>query len=194
MEEEGGRREGQGGFADLFGRARKAGRLGWVERRRAESRTRFKRKVLRVNGAEVMPRPQQQQPSPARVFARSLVRFFRSLLFTLVLSLGIAGEKRGKERERKRWGESETFSPLSLRGFSPLLKHTLSSCLFPFSLSLSITVFFAYIIPRPFPSGERATFSLPRSSPLFFFLSVVSSHTLETARSFPRTAPITNSR
>lgn len=67
--------EGQGGSADLFGRARKAGRLGWVERRRAESRTRFKRKVLRVNGAEVMPRSQQQQPSPARVFVRSLLPF-----------------------------------------------------------------------------------------------------------------------
>lgn len=70
--------------ADLFGRAEKAGRLGWVERRRAESRTRFKRKVLRVNGAEVMPRPQQQQPTP---FARALARSFRSLLFASVLRL-----------------------------------------------------------------------------------------------------------
>jgi hypothetical protein len=71
-------RDGGGGAgirADLFGRAEKAGRLGWLERRRAESRTRFKRKVLRVNGAEVMPRPQQQQPTPFASCARSLLPF-----------------------------------------------------------------------------------------------------------------------
>lgn len=118
-------------FADLFGRARKAGRLGWVERRRAESRTRFKRKVLRVNGAEVMPRPQQQQPSSARVLAHSLARFFRSLLFAPVLPLprNNRREKKGGERGR----EARFLSP---RGFSPLLKHTLSSCLLLLSLSL----------------------------------------------------------
>lgn len=99
----GGEGEGEGGgeFADLFGRARKAGRLGWVERRRAESRTRFKRKVLRVNGAEVMPRPQQQQPSSARVLAHSLARFFRSLLFAPVLPLS------RNNRRKKGWREGE---------------------------------------------------------------------------------------
>lgn len=165
MTREGKRRKG--GFANLFGRARKTGRLGWVERRRAESRTRFKRKVLRVNGAEVMPRPQQQQPSSARVL-HSLLPFS---LFAPVLSLGITTEKKGRERKR------DSF--LSPRGFSPLLKHTLSSCLL--TLSLSVAVFFACIMSRPFPSGEHATFSLPRRSTLFFFLYVVSSHTLETA-------------
>lgn len=128
--EKGGRERGQGGFADLFGRARKAGRLGWVERRRAESRTRFKRKVLRVNGAEVMPRPQQQQPSPARVFARSLLPFSPLHASSLSLSLGIAGEKSEREKEETRL--------LSPRGFSPLLKHTLSSCLLLLSFSLSL--------------------------------------------------------
>lgn len=141
---------------------------------------------MRVNGAEVMPRPQQQQPSSARVLAHSLARFFRSLLFAPVLPL--PRNNRRKKRVERGGGKRDSFlladSLLSLSTLS------LPVC----SFSLSIAVFLARIIPRPFPSGERATFSLARWSPLFFFLNVVSSHTLETARSFPRTAPITNSR
>jgi len=157
-------------FADLFGPARKAGRLGWVERRRAESRTRFKRKVLRVNGAEVMPRPQQQQPSLARLLARS----FRSLFFTLILSLsllsclplGLVGEKESAKLP---------LLPLPSLGFSLLLKHTLSSCLFPFSFRFSRSL--VCVTSRPFPSEERAAFSLPRFKlSLFFLPGVVSSH------------------
>lgn len=85
-------------FADLFGRAREAGRLGWVERRRAESRTRFKRKVLRVNGAEVMLRPQQQQPSLARSLP-SVPSSSRSFSLTLysVLSASLTS---WRKRER----------------------------------------------------------------------------------------------
>lgn len=182
----GGEGEGEGGgeFADLFGRARKAGRLGWVERRRAESRTRFKRKVLRVNGAEVMPRPQQQQPSSARVLAHSLARFFRSLLFAPVLPLP-------RNNRRKKGGREARF--LSPRGFSPLLKHTLSSCLLLLSLSLSLSSSLAsFLVHFPPENVPRSHSLVGRRS--FSSSTLASSHTLETARSFPRTAPITNSR
>lgn len=165
------------GYADLFGRARKAGRLGWVERRRAESRTRFKRKVLRVNGAEVMPRPQQQQPPSLapRTLSLSLflsfARSFRSPLrartvFSLFRSshppFGLAGGKR----------ESVKL-PFS-RGFSPLLKHTLSSCLLSFrppSLSFSLASSLVGLPP------QNAAFSLHPFAPRPPSFLVVFSHT-----------------
>lgn len=116
-----------------------------------------------------MPRPQQQQPSPARVFVRSLLPF--SPLRASSLSWN-SRRKRG-EREGEGGGESSFLPADSLLSLSTL---SLPVCFF---LSLSIAVFFGCIIPRPFPSGEHATFSFLRSSLLFFFLSVVSSHTLE---------------
>lgn len=173
-----GGRGGRGGgeFADLFGRARKAGRLGWVERRRAESRTRFKRKVLRVNGAEVMPRPQQQQPSSARVLAHSLARFFRSLLFApvLPLSLGITGEKKGR---REGGGKRDSFlladSLLSLSTLSlPVCSFSLYRCLpcshHSSSISLRRTchVLTCSLVAALF-LPQRCLLSHPRDGPIF---------------------------
>lgn len=110
------------GFADLFGRARKAVRLGWVERRRAESRTRFKRKVLRVNGAEVMPWSQQQQPPLAlRVFASSILSFslssFLSILFLHPVHFVSFLDQVGGKRESVKFSLSPSPPPRIL--FSP---------------------------------------------------------------------------
>lgn len=172
-----GRRGGQGGFTDLFGRARKAGRLGWVERRRAESRTRFKRKVLRVNGAEVMPRPQQQQPSPARVFVRSL------LPFSPLRASSLSWNSRRKRGEGEG-GSEAPFSPAdSLLSLSTLSLPVCSSSLF-LLLSSSVAPFLVHF---PLKNMPRSHFFVRRCS--FFFLSLVSSHTFEMARSFPRAAP-----
>lgn len=78
-----------------------------------------------------MPRPQQQQPSSARVLAHSLARFFRSLLFApvLPLSLGITGEKK---REERGGGKRDSF----LLADSLLSLSTLSLPVCSFSLSL----------------------------------------------------------
>ena len=92
------------------------------EGRRAESRTRFKRKVLRVNGAEVMPRSQQQQPPALLLLFAACLPLPRSAPFLLFrsfpdtlshpvfplsrhVSFPLAFSTRGRRRRRKKKGE-----------------------------------------------------------------------------------------
>lgn len=113
-----------------------------------------------------MPRPQQQQPSPdscVRSLARTLASSVLSSSCWLCLSWN-SREKRKREREEARL--------LPPRGFSPLLKHTLSSCLLPLSLLLSSSLasFLVHFplenVPRSHFLARRRPFSSSVLSPL----------------------------
>ena len=100
-----------------------------------------------------MPRPQQQQPSSLLV---CFTRFFRSLsLCTSSLSWYNHRKKREREREKARF-----FSP---RGFSPLLKHTLSSCLLLLSLLLS-SLLASCLVHFPLENMPRSHFLVGQCS------------------------------
>lgn len=119
----------------------------------------------------------------------SFARFFRSLLFALVLSHEIAEEKEEREREKAIF--------LSPHEFSPLLKHTLSlpvcSSSLILLLSSSLASFLVHFPLENMPRShffvrrsvlflpQRCLFSHPRDGPIFFSCSSYHEQSLTSA-------------
>ena len=154
---------------DLFGVGRGVSARGGPEGGggRVESRTRFKRKVLRVNGAEVMPRSQQQQPPssspspflpPVFLTLSSFSPFGSPTLRFLLSSLSVSN--RGKEKRGECYAgvssplpRSYTFSSLSLSLSLPSLSYreqsltTRIECSFSPNLSPLLSLSPSYLYP-----------------------------------------------
>lgn len=146
-----------GWWAGWSGSTCKVWRSFWsCRRRRVESRTRFKRKVLRVNGADVMLPPQQQQP-PSLPF--SVVCFLSlSLCPSFFVSLYIF---------------RSFFNFLSL--FLVLIFFLLLTSFLSLSFILSITFPLSSsrekrVVLPPFLLSLTFSLSLSIYAPFFFFL------------------------